>query len=55
MLVLSYFKRHPNILLDELVAAIHKWIENARWVQTGCVISTHAGPDAFGVGGIVAQ
>ncbi|MCR1841828.1 DegV family protein [Murimonas intestini] len=26
---------------------------NVRWVQTGCVISTHAGPGAFGVGGIV--
>ncbi len=26
---------------------------NITWVRTGCVISTHSGPGAFGVGGLV--
>ena len=27
--------------------------DNALWVPTGCVISTHCGPGAFGVGGFI--
>ena len=34
----------------EDVAAKHGY-KNFTWVPTGCVISTHAGPGAFGVGG----
>ncbi len=26
---------------------------DVKWVQTGCVISTHSGPGAFGIGGFV--
>ncbi len=29
--------------------------ENIKWVATGCVISTHAGPGAFGLGGFVVK
>lgn len=27
--------------------------ENPKWIKTGCVISTHSGPGAFGIGGFV--
>ncbi len=41
-----------NRLKKELEKEAEKFgYENIRWVSTGCVISTHAGPGAFGLGG----
>ena len=40
-------RRVPQL---EEVAAKHGYKE-FTWVPTGCVIATHAGPGAFGVGG----
>ena len=27
--------------------------ENVRWIQTGCVITTHSGPGSFGIVGFL--
>lgn len=43
-------------LKKELEAEAAKYgYDKIKWVRTGCVISTHAGPGAFGMGGIAVD
>ena len=54
----SFFMVYSEGMDSELKAKLEKEAEkyghhNVLWVPTGCVISTHCGPGAFGVGGFI--
>ena len=40
---------------DAETAAKELGFERVEWIRTGCVITTHGGPGAFGVAGFVKK
>ena len=54
----SFFMVYSEGLDEKLKEKLEKeaakyGYEKVMWVPTGCVISTHCGPGAFGVGGFI--
>ncbi|MBQ3588156.1 MAG: DegV family protein, partial [Oscillospiraceae bacterium] len=43
----------PQLKTELETEAVKLGYSNVTWVPTGCVISTHSGPGAFGLGGFV--
>lgn len=51
-LFLIYGKGLDEAIMRETERSLHdQGYENLEWVQTGCVISAHGGPGAFGIAG----
>lgn len=56
----SLYLIYSEGLSDEIKEEAEKFLSeqgysNVPWVKTGCVISTHGGPGAFGVGGFIIE